>query len=165
MVNTFESEEAGMSGGTIVCGVTETPDGRSAAELARALGARLGLRLVLVHVVDGVPRGTHESLTARQRQAGAERILAELAQEAGNAVEKRVTIGNRAEGLARVAAEEGADLIVIGSRPARFGNRKLRSTLARDLEAATSIPVVVAPPTTRSRAGHRLALAAEAPTR
>jgi len=154
-----------MSGGTIVCGVTETPDGRGAAELARALGARLGLRLVLVHVVDGVPRGTHESLTARQRQAGAERILAELAQEAGNEVEKRVTIGNRAEGLARVAAEEGADLIVIGSRPARFGNRKLRSTLARDLEAATPIPVVVAPPATRSRAGHRLALPAEATTR
>jgi nucleotide-binding universal stress UspA family protein len=159
-MNTFESEEGRMSGGTIVCGVTETPDGRSAAELARALGARLGLRLVLVHVVDGVPPGTHESLTARQRHAGAERILAEIAQEAGDDVEKRVTIGSRAESLARVAAEEGADLIVIGSRPARFGNGKLRSTLARDLEAATPIPVVVAPPTTRSRANHRLSLAA-----
>jgi nucleotide-binding universal stress UspA family protein len=154
-----------MSGGTIVCGVTETPDGRSAAELAGALGTRLGLRLVLVHVVDGVPPGTQESLTARQRQAGAERILAQLAQEAGDGVEKRVTIGNRAEGLARVAAEEGADLIVIGSRPTRFGTGKLRSTLARDLEAATPIPVVVAPPTTRSRANHRLAVAAMATTR
>jgi nucleotide-binding universal stress UspA family protein len=153
-----------MSGGTIVCGVTETPDGRSAAGLAGALGARLGLRLVLVHVVDGVPPGTHESLTARQRQAGAERILTEIAQEAGDGVERRVTIGNRAEGLARIAAEEGADLIVIGSRPTRFGNRKLRSTLARDLEAATPIPVVVAPPTTRSRANHRLAVAAMATT-
>jgi nucleotide-binding universal stress UspA family protein len=153
-----------MSGGTIVCGVTETPDGRSAAGLAGALGARLGLRLVLVHVVDGVPPGTHESLTARQRQAGAERILTEIAQEAGDGVERRVTIGNRAEGLARIAAEEGADLIVIGSRPTRFGNRKLRSTLARDLEAATPIPVVVAPPTTRSRANHRLAVAAVATT-
>jgi nucleotide-binding universal stress UspA family protein len=154
-----------MSGGTIVCGATGTPDGRSAADLARALGARLGLRLVLVHVVDGVPRGTHESLTARQRRAGAERVLAEIAQEAGDGVEMRVTMGARAEGLARVAAEEGADLIVIGSRPARFGNRKLRSTLARDLEAATPIPVVVAPPTTRSRADHRLAVAAAATTR
>jgi nucleotide-binding universal stress UspA family protein len=154
-----------MSGGTIVCGVTETPDGRSAVELSRALGARLGLRLVLVHVVDGVPRGTHESLTARQRRTGAERILAEIARETGEGVEKRVTMGNRAEGLARIGAEEGADLIVIGSRPARFGNRKLRSTLARDLEAATPIPVVVAPPTTRTRADHRLALAAGATTR
>jgi nucleotide-binding universal stress UspA family protein len=119
---------------------------------------------VLVHVVD-VPPGTHESLTARQRQAGAERTLTEIAQAAGNDVEKRVMVGNRTEALVRVAAEEGADLIVIGSRPAGFGNRKLRSTLARDLEAATSIPVVVAPPTTRSRATHRLAVAADATIR
>jgi nucleotide-binding universal stress UspA family protein len=164
-VNADKPEEEEVTGGTIVCGVTETPDGRSAAELARALVARLGLRLVLVHVVDGVPPGTHESLTARQRQAGAERTLTEIAQAAGNRVEKRVMVGNRAEALAQVAAEEGADLIVIGSRPAGFGNRKLRSTLARDLEAATPIPVVVAPPTTRSRATHRLALPADATIR
>lgn len=164
IVNAYKPEEEEVTGGTIVCGVTETPDGRSAAELARALVARLGLRLVLVHVVD-VPPGTHESLTARQRQAGAERTLTEIAQAAGNDVEKRVMVGNRTEALVRVAAEEGADLIVIGSRPAGFGNRKLRSTLARDLEAATSIPVVVAPPTTRSRATHRLAVAADATIR
>ena len=154
-----------MTGGTIVCGVTETPDGRGAAELARALGARLGLRLVLVHVVDGVPAGTDESVTARQRQAGAERVLREIANEAGNGVEGRVMVGNRAEALAQVAAEEGADLIVIGSRPAGLGKRKLRSTLARDLEAATPIPVAVAPPTTRKRANQRLALAADAAIR
>src|SRR5690349_15817352 len=34
-----------MTRGTVVCGVTETPDGRGAAELAGALGTRLGLRL------------------------------------------------------------------------------------------------------------------------
>ena len=150
-------------GGTLVCGVTETPDGRSAAGLAHALGARLGLRLVLVHVLDGVPAGTHESLTARQRQSGAERILSEIAEEIGDGTERRVLVGNRAEVLAQVAAEEGADLIVIGSRSAGLGNRKLRCTLARDLEAATQVPVVVAPPTTRRRSDHRLAV--EAATR
>lgn len=149
-----------MTRGTVVCGVTETTDGRGAAELAGALGRRLGLRLVLVHVVDGVPPGTQESLTSRQRQAGAERVLAELAREIGDGAERRVMVGNRAEALAQVAAEEGADLVVIGSRPAGFGNRKLRSTLARELESATSIPVVVAPPTTRRRTEQRLALAA-----
>lgn len=148
-----------MMGGTLVCGVTETPDGRSAAELARALRTRLGLRLVLVHVLDGVPVGTQESLTARQRQAGAEQILNAMARDTGDGTEKRIMVGNRADALARVAAEEGADLIVIGSRPAGLGNRKLRCTLARELEAATPIPVVVAPPTTRKRADHRLAFA------
>ena len=154
-----------MTRGTVVCGVTETPDGRSAAELAGALGTRLGLRLVLVHVVDGVPPGTHESLSARQRQAGGARVLHEIAREIGTGTEKRIMVGNRAEALAQVAAEEGADLVVIGSRPAGFGNRKLRSTLARELEAATPIPVVVAPPTTRKRTEQRLAVTVGAATR
>lgn len=149
-----------MTRGTVVCGVTETPDGRSAAELAGALGTRLGLRLVLVHVIDGVPPGTDESLSARQRQAGAERVLDEIARGIGDGTEKRIMLGNRADALAQVAAEEGADLVVIGSRPAGFGSRKLRSTLARELEAATPVPVVVAPPTTRKRTDHRLAVPA-----
>ena len=153
-----------MTGGTIVCGVTETPDGRSAAELARALVTRLGLRLVLVHVLDGVPPGTQESLTARQRQAGAERILSEIAREIGNGAEKRIVVGRRAEALAQVAAEEGADLILIGSRPAGLANRNLRCTLARELESATPVPVFVAPPTTRKLSEQRLAVAAGAAT-
>lgn len=153
-----------MSGGTLICGVTETPDGRSAVEPARALAARLGLRLVLVHVLDGVPAGTHESLGARQRQMGADRLLAELAREVGDGAETRLMVGNRAEALAQVAAEEGADLIVIGSRTAGLGSRKLRCTLARELEAATPIPLVVAPPATRARSDHRLVLASGAAT-
>jgi nucleotide-binding universal stress UspA family protein len=153
-----------MTGGTIVCGVTESADDHSAAELAHALVARLGLRLVLVHVVEGVPPGTHESLTARQRQAGAEQILDQIAREIGDETEKRVMIGDRADGLAQVAAEEGADLIVIGSRPAGLANRRLRCTLARELEAATPVPVVLAPPTTRKRSDHRLAVAIDAAT-
>ena len=154
-----------MTRGTVVCGVTETPDGRGAAELAGALGARLGLRLVLVHVLDGVPPGTHQSLTARQRQSGAEQILNEIADDIGDGTETRVMLGDRAEALAQVAAEEGADLVVIGSRPAGFGNRKLRSMLARELEAATPIPVAVAPPATRKRTDQRLALATGAAAR
>lgn len=149
-----------MMRGTIVCGVTDSPDGRSAAELAQALGHRLGLRVVLVHAIDGVPAGTHESLTARQRQSGAERTLHEIAREIGNGTEKRVVIGGRAEALARVAAEEGADLIVIGSRSTGLGGRKLRCTLARELEATTPVPVLVAPPSTRKRSDHRLSVAA-----
>jgi nucleotide-binding universal stress UspA family protein len=152
-------------GGTIVCGVSDAPDGRVAAELARALGARLGLRLVLVHVIDGVPVGTHESLSARQRQTGAEETLNAIAREIGNGAEKRVVLGERAEALAQIAAEEGADLIVVGSRTVGLGSRKLRCTLARELEAVTPVPVVVAPPTTRTRSDRRLAAAAGANTR
>ena len=151
--------------GTVICGVSEAPDGRVAAELARALGARLGLRLVLVHVIDGVPPGADESLSARRRQSGAEQILTEIAREIGNGTEKRVVLGDRAEALAKVAAEEGADLIVVGSRSVGLGSRKLRSTLAQELEAVTPVPVAVAPPATRRRSARRLNAAASVTTR
>ena len=149
-------------GGTIVCGVSETADGRAAAELAGALGARLGLRLVLVSVLDGLPASARDSVTGRQRQAGVERMLLETARSIGDGAEARVMHGQRAEALARVAAEEGADVIVVGSRRAGLGSGKLRSTLARELEALTPVPVLVVPPATRKRSERRLAAAAEA---
>jgi nucleotide-binding universal stress UspA family protein len=151
-------------GGTVVCGVTGTPDGRSAADLAHALVTRLGLRLVLVQVVEGIPFGARDSLSARQRHTGAEQILNEIALAIGPETETRIMLGNRADALAEVAAEEGADLIVIGSRPAGIGSRRLRCALARELEAATCIPVVVAPPATRKRSDHRLTVAMGAAT-
>jgi nucleotide-binding universal stress UspA family protein len=131
-------------GGTIVCDVTDPLAGRSAAEFAAALGARLELRIVLVHV--GVE---------------AERRLEALARSVARDAETRVAVGDHAEALARVAAEEGADLVVVGARPAGLGGRNLRWTLARELEAATPVPVVVAPPSTRKRSDRRLS----APTR
>jgi nucleotide-binding universal stress UspA family protein len=125
-------------GGTMICGVTGTAAGRGAAELAAALAARLRLRLVLVHVCGdgetGVPAGDHV----------------------------RVIPGRPAQALAEVAADEGADLIVVGSRCGGLRRRLLRSGLARELEAATPVPVLVAPPSTRARSGSRLAPAAEA---
>lgn len=143
--------------GTIVCGVSEG-EGRGAAELASALGARLDLRLVLVSVVEGVPAGTQDSVTGRQRRSGAEQTLGEMAHELGHA-ETRVVVGEPAQALAQVAAEEGADLIVVGSRTAGLVNRRLRSLLAVELEAATPVPVLVAPPATRKRSEQRLGVA------
>jgi nucleotide-binding universal stress UspA family protein len=148
-----------MNGGTIVCGVDDVDEARTTAELASALGARLGLRLVLVHVLDGIPAGTDESLGARQRQAGAEQMLGLLARDLGDGVETRLVPGRRGETLAAIAAEEGADLIVVGSRAAGLRGRTLRSGLARELEAATPVPVLVAPPATRRRSDSRLELA------
>jgi nucleotide-binding universal stress UspA family protein len=143
-------------GGTIVCGVNEGAGDREVAELAAALGERLGLLLVLVHVVDGVASFAPDSVTGRQRQSGAERMLDQVARGVGGA-ETRVVIGHRGDALAAVAAEEGADLIVIGSSASGLRKKLLRSQLARELECATTVPVLVAPPSTRTRSGRRLA--------
>lgn len=147
--------------GTILCGVTDSDEGGAAAQLARALATRLGLRLVLVHVVDGVPPGTEESLTARQRMSGGERTLETVSRELGTReeTERRVVLGERAERLAQIGAEEGADLIVVGSRARGLRGRQLRCSLARELEAVTPVPVLIAPPQTRTRSARRLAVA------
>jgi nucleotide-binding universal stress UspA family protein len=145
-----------MRGGTLICGVDAAAATADAPAIGHALAARLGLRLVLVSVID-VPPGGHESLTARQRLAGADRTLELLACDLGDGTEYRVVVGERAAALAEVAADEGADLIVLGSRSTGLGQRSLRSSLARELEAATPVPVLVAPPSTRRRSGRRLA--------
>ena len=145
--------------GTILCGVTDSPEGRGAAELADALSERLGLRLVLAHVVDGIRvEGVEDSLTAVQGRQGGERLLRAIARDLGTdrELELRLAHGERAERLAQLAGEEGADLIVIGSRPMGLRGRRLRWKLARELEAATPVPVLVAPPQTRKRRDRRL---------
>ena len=148
--------------GTIVCGVTDSAHGRAAAQLAAAISARVGLRLVLVHVVEARPRSHHDAVESRvSRMHGA---LEVIAREIGDA-DTRIVYGNRVDGLAQVAADEGADAIVLGSRPRRALGLGLHCPLAQELEAAQDVPVLIAPPATHARSGRRLALAAAAPER
>jgi nucleotide-binding universal stress UspA family protein len=141
----------------MVCGVTDAAEGRAAAQLAAAVAARLGLRLVLVHVIAGTPQVAHDE-AEKPAGDGIEQTLEAIAREVGDAVEIRIVRGNRADRLAQIAAEEGADVIVLGSRPRGARARQLRCTLARELEAATVVPILIAPPATRERSGRRLAL-------
>ena len=46
--------------GTIVCGVSDPAELAAAIQLAAALGARLGLRLVLVHVIADTRQVEHD---------------------------------------------------------------------------------------------------------
>ena len=146
--------------GTIVCGVTGSPAGRAAAQVATALSERLDLRLVLVHVLADLPRDSQKSLSGQQR-TDVRRALEMIGPErrGSGRPEIRVQFGDRAELLAQVAAEEGADLIVLGSCKGRFRRRQLRCSLARELEAATPVPVLIAPPQTRKRSERRLSFA------
>jgi nucleotide-binding universal stress UspA family protein len=138
--------------GTILCGVNDSQSARNALQLAAALSDRLRARLVVVHVASG------ESIDE------AERLVSRLMHEAAPArhADPRVAAGDRAARLAQIAAEEGADLIIVGSG----GNGRLRlrpgSGLAGELESATACPVLLAPPQTRPRSELRLARAARA---
>jgi nucleotide-binding universal stress UspA family protein len=139
--------------GTVVCAVTDGDESADALELGAALSERLGLRLVLAHTVAGVPvaKGGDESVTMKAGREGAERRLARLAQEYGvvERAERRVAVGEPAGLLGQIAAEEAADVIVVGAR-ARGWRRRLESPLADELGSETPVPVLIAPPR-----GHR----------
>lgn len=139
--------------GTIVCGVTDTSEGRGALELAGELSDRLGLRLVVAHVADGIGAvdGSDggESVTMKGDREGAARLVARLATEHGlHRADQRSAVGDPATLLGRIADEEAADLIVVGSRDRGWFRRGLESKLADKLETATPVPVVIAPPRT-----------------
>jgi nucleotide-binding universal stress UspA family protein len=144
-------------GGTIVCGVNESRGARHAARVAGALSEQLGLRLVLAHVVDGftVADGTvghDESVTTTQAREGGKRLLDRLvAEQHIDGADQRIEVGDAAERLAEIAADERAALILVGARArGRRWRPVLRSDLSRDLAHVTSCPVLVVPPETET---------------
>jgi nucleotide-binding universal stress UspA family protein len=135
---------------TIVCGIDDSPGAVEALRVARALSSGFDVRLVLAHVASGWPAsGADEGLTTSQARQGGTRLLERTAREHKLEAEQRVEVGEPTEALSRIAAEEGATMIVVGSR--RQGRRqpKLRSALAADLAATAPCPVVVVPPPPR----------------
>jgi nucleotide-binding universal stress UspA family protein len=142
--------------GTIVCGVTDTDEGRQALATAVELTERLGLRLVLAHVAEGIgplngDGNGGESVTMKGGREGAARLLTRLAAEYGvtDRAERRAGVGDAPSLLGQIAAEEAADLIVVGARTRGRLRRGLESRLADELETETPVPVLIAPPRLR----------------
>jgi nucleotide-binding universal stress UspA family protein len=149
----MQTTEGGQMRGTLVCAVTDREESADALALSAELSERLGLRLVLVHAVDGIDAFAggdgSESLTMKQSRQGAERRLAKLADEHGvrDRAEKRVAVGEPVALLGQIAADEAADVIVVGAR-ARGWRKRLESRLANELENETRVPVLIAAPRT-----------------
>jgi nucleotide-binding universal stress UspA family protein len=143
--------------GTIVCNVSDTEEGHGALETAVDLSQRLGLRLVLAHVASGIAldgdEGAAESVSMQADRQGATRLLKRLANEygVGDSAERREAVGDEAALLGRIAAEEAADVILVGARARGRLRRGLESRLADQLETETPVPVLIAAPRTARR--------------
>jgi nucleotide-binding universal stress UspA family protein len=140
--------------GTLICAVTDAEEVEDVVAVSAELSERLGLRLVLAHALDGIAAlGTdgNESVTMKQNRQGAERRLKQLAEAYGVAdtAQRRLAVGDPAAILGRIAAEEAADVIVVGARLRGWRRRSLESRLADELKTETPVPVVLAPPGTR----------------
>jgi nucleotide-binding universal stress UspA family protein len=143
------SNTKGTCVATIVCGIDDSPGALEAVRVASTLSARFEARLVLAHVANGWAVGSDESVTTNQGRQGGQRLLERAAREHNPAAERRVEVGEPAEALARIASEEAATLIVVGSRPHGWRRPRFRSRLAGDLAATAPCPVVVVPPPAR----------------
>ena len=111
--------------------VSERAEGR-ASELARSMNARLHL----VHVVEPIddPEDTdeetrefHRSLEVRASQLLQER----MGQWVGISVSYSVVLGHRPQSILRVAEQEEADMLVLGTHPMDEGELPRGSTSQR----------------------------------
>jgi nucleotide-binding universal stress UspA family protein len=148
--------------GTVLCAITDGEEDQGALEVATELSDRLDLRLVLAHVTPGIaPIGGdgdgNESVSMRGGREGAARLVARLAAEHGLAgrAEQRHAVGDPAALLGQIAAEEAADVIVLGARHRGVLRRALVSRLADELASETSVPIVLAPPRPSQNGGRR----------
>jgi nucleotide-binding universal stress UspA family protein len=143
---------------TVVCGVDDGETARVVARAAAELSEHLAARLVLVHVAPspaipgmaGVPGAVEElrRLEAERAQERLTGLLPDAQQEAQ--AERRVAFGIPAAALEAVASQEGADLIVVGSRGRGGIASALFGSVSAALARSARCPVVVVGPLARS---------------
>jgi nucleotide-binding universal stress UspA family protein len=136
---------------TIVCAVDESPGAAEAVSVAAGLSKDLRLRLVLAHVVDGYSRTNGVGIGGMQAREGGQRLLERVALKHSleSAADRRAEVGDRVSELSRIASEEAAVVIVVGSRSRYRRRRNLVSRLSAELRSTAPCPVVVVPPRPR----------------
>jgi nucleotide-binding universal stress UspA family protein len=134
--------------GTIVCAIDDSPEAAEALRVAARLSDDVGLRLVVAHVEDSVGAGSDVLRSAQQRgDQMLDRIL--RAEGLSGDSDRRVEVGVRSSELARVAAEEAASLILVGSRSRRWWPGPRTSKLTGELATTAECPVLVVPASPR----------------
>jgi nucleotide-binding universal stress UspA family protein len=167
-------------GRSIVCGVDGSLDSEAALDVAAQLADRLGSTLILAHVAEPAyayaapyPSGWTTVPMAGAAEAAAkeedsEQLLERVALAAGRAdAERRVAIGHPAEKLAELADEEGAELVVVGSRGRGALRAAFLGSVSYNLVGVARCPVLIVPPgasedhgDSAPRTGNRTLLAA-----
>ena len=124
--------------GSIICGVDNSESAKGAVRVARALGATLGRRLVLVRVVE--PGSPEEEIDAIAEQL---RRITESEPFAETEALWLVDVGHPADRLVAAATDEEASLVVLGSHGVRSS---LLGSISADVSRRAPCPVVIVPP-------------------
>jgi nucleotide-binding universal stress UspA family protein len=140
---------------SIVCGVDGSDGARVALRVAVRLARELDARVVIAHVVQPQPAarglgptaGHLAGLPLDALQAGGEAIVDRIIEEEElGTVERRVVVGFTADRLADIADEEGAELIVVGSRGRSGFTAAWLGSVSTSLIGVARCPVLVVPP-------------------
>lgn len=125
----------------VLAGVDASPAAQRAAETAAYIAVRCKLPLLIASAA------AHDTATDRARADTAVASALGIARRVGAQAEGRVVTGRPAEAIARLAAESGADLIVVG-RSGEGGRlqRLLLGGTAQGIVGLASCPVLVVKP-------------------
>jgi len=139
----------------VLCGVDGSEQARHAASAALRLAERLGALLTLVHVtptrtvvpVDSVPMGVAPSTYPHSRDLAfseAEAAFDSLSADVAAAgLEREVRLGEPAVVLAQVAADIGAELIVVGSRGRGAWRSAVLGSVSSEVARLAPCPVTI----------------------
>jgi nucleotide-binding universal stress UspA family protein len=137
----------------IVVATDGSEQAQHALEVAQAMASENGGKLTVVHVVQRIPGGKAGGLTVHvnedEIQARVQASVAELT-SAGLEVSLKVVDDLRyqpGEDIAEVAQEEGADLIVVGTRGYSAVKGLLLGSVTQRLLHVARCPVLAVPPT------------------
>ncbi len=142
----LEPDEADAA---IVCGFDASDDAARAASTAVEFSERMGSRLTFVHAVDRHSEVTDEEWLASEAVPVAG--LDGYGPDSSAPAPARVVAGDPADVLERVAHEEHAALIVVGTRRRGRFARVLFGSVSAALTARASCPVMVVPPGAESQ--------------
>jgi nucleotide-binding universal stress UspA family protein len=138
---------------TVLCCLDDSDGARHAIPFARVLATRLGLELVLVHVVPPTPAPGVSAAPAGQERFvegmhEAESLLARLVHEArlDAEVRTRVASGNAVARIVAICEEENVALVVVGSRGRGGIASALLGSVSSEVAAKAPCACVVVPP-------------------
>lgn len=140
---------------SVVCGIDGSLDARLALRCAAELAELLRMRLVVAHVVQPPASTPGFGPTARQLAeipldtllaAGESLVDRMLEEEHLSDAKRRIVSGFPADRLADIADEEGAELLVVGSRGRGAFKSAFLGSVSTDVVGVARCPVLVVPP-------------------
>jgi nucleotide-binding universal stress UspA family protein len=149
---------------SIVTGVDGSEESRVAAVVAADLAQELDLQLVIVHAADDPPTFPYGDLRLKELQRrrdgqAVQRLLDSIAGSLSVVPKTRIVYEDPVDALNLVAADEQAELLVVGSRGRSGVVAALSGSVSTRLASESVVPVLVVSPRAGARfvAGSRTA--------